>query len=384
VPRNSQRNPRQPEVRQQEDKKPGPLMAFFGPFIGKGTNQKTSDKKESKKPKQSNDNYAGNRNKVLLIRVVGGFVIGIVLLSGARALFFPSKGPTKAAVAAVAQESVGYTGFPSSMGDGVALSFTQVFLTYSTQDDSDLRKAQLEQFTTAALSDLMSISNKSVSPTDANSTEIKVIKQSIVVGPYVVTSKNVDATHAIVTTAAKLDDNSWVYLSIPLVYDKVTNNVTVNGVPTFVPAVKAAKTVDSSAYDVSWSSDDALSNSYKPSLALYLEAWANSDSTALSPYLAAKSGSDDGASLEARQGLGGSVSLEKTDDLTDLNVEAVDPSVGDVNVRRMQFTVNWTAPNGLIYPQVYRGTIQYSTDTKRWLIKDIKNASLVSGVGVDE
>lgn len=337
--------------------------------------------KSKAKPK-TRGNFAGDRRKVLAIRTVVIIIAVIIAFNGIKNIVAPNSGPTRDQVTAAAQQSVGYTKFPTDQGGGVALGFTKAFLNYTnTAAAKDARQKQLLNYAPAnvvsAIDPSFGSSNTGGTPsgtpsgTDnppATSAEGAAVKpQAITDGPYLVGSKNVDDTHGVFTTMSKLNDTTWVYLQIPMLYSPSDNSLAVSGYPTFIPPTAVSRVTDGDL-KAPWTADTAVAEVFQPDLINYLTAWASSNKDVISRYLAPD------ATLASKTGLGGTVSYYK---LTDLVVETKDKTTNaDLNSRRAEFTVIWSdSINQVNYTQRYRLNIKY--DGKRWYIQDIQNSALI-------
>lgn len=337
--------------------------------------------KAKPKPK-TRGNFAGDRKKVLAVRTVVIIIAVIIAFNGIKNIVAPNSGPTRDQVTVAAQQSVGYTKFPTSEGEGVALGFTKAFLNYTnTAAAKDARQKQLLNYTPAnvvsAIDPSFGSTDTGVTPsgvpsgTDnppaANAEGAAVKPQTITDGPYLVGSKNVDDTHGVFTTMSKLNDTTWVYLQIPMLYNPSDNSLAVSGYPTFIPPTAVSRVTDGDL-KAPWTADTAVADVFQPDLINYLTAWASSNKDVISRYLAPD------ATLASKTGLGGTVSYHK---LTDLVVESKDKTTSsDLNSRRAEFTVIWSdSINQVNYTQRYRLNIKY--DGKRWYIQDIQNSALI-------
>jgi hypothetical protein len=336
------------------------------------TNKK-GKKKKGKPAKPAGGNWAGDRKKVLAIRLVTGGLLAFLVLVGLKSMFIPPTVPSRDDVAAVAQAALGQTGFPSTEGEGVATGFTRTFLSYTP--DQAGREARAIKMLNYAPENVVKLIDPNFGTTINDQQEEVPVTQTVTDGPYLIDSESIDATHAVFTTLTQVNNSKWIYLQVPMLYNPDNNTLAVSGYPTFVPPTDVAKVPETEAVP-QWSNDDEVEKSFSSDLTNYLKAWAGSDRDLISRYI------DDDATLNAKTGLGGTVEFNRLDDLSIELVED-DSVTQNPNERRAQANVTWVDPlNSVTYSQAYRLTIRKIDD--RWYVHDIKNSALVSGANVDD
>ena len=336
--------------------------------------EKTPNKK-GQEPKE--DKYAGERRKVLYIRLVAGGVAAIIGIAGLQAIFMPNTGPSKAQVVAAAQEAVNYTGFPTVSGEQFSIDFARAYFNYNSQDQNRLTNLSkfaspdlLKQIDVQPLSSQEYDAQKKVGSPDYSQA---AFSQSVTYGPYVVATNNLTATSAVFTVKVGLNSGSVLYLDVPVKYDPQAYSLTLAGPPSFSKPIQnqgAGATKDQWTATFPSGTDDTIAASFQPDLQRYLTAWAASDSTTISRFVL------DQASDNAKRGLQGAVQF---DQIISLSVEAADPSnPSTATERRVEVNVMWLDPKtNTRYPQEYRMLIGLNSD-KKWAVYDIENFYLLN------
>lgn len=348
------------ETKKTRKKKQG----FFSPPPKKSNTQPVKEKK-----------YDGERKKILYVRLVAGSVAAIIAITGLNATFNPSKGPTKEMMMSAAQEALNYTGFPTLSGEQFAMDFSRAYFNFDSKDQT--REESLSRF---ASDDLISqIDIETVSAQEYDSVKKEditysdyVVTQSISYGPYVVSSKNIDAKNAIFTTKVGLKSGTVVYLDVPVKYDPDNYALTLAGPPSFSKPIQNQGTTMIDEWTVTFEggNDDDIAESFESDLQAYMSAWALSDSTLINRLVLEK------ATDNARKGLQGAVIFNK---IVELHIEPLDESRPSTETsRRVEVRVMWEDPTtGLRYPQQYRMLIGLNPDNK-WAVYDIQNFSVLN------
>lgn len=366
--------PALPEQKGKKQKK-----GFFAP-----PPKKEVQPKGTKKPspaKQARDNqYAGERKKVLWIRLVAGSVAVIIAVAGVQAIIGGESGPSRAQVQAAAKEAVNYTGFPTTSGEQFALDFAKAYFNYDSTDST--RLTTLQRFASKELASQIDIQilsaaeYEAIKKMDVAYSSIK-ITQTIAYGPYVVSSKNITAESAVFTVKVGLASDKdaspkVVYLDVPVKYDPKNYSMILAGPPSFSKPIQNQGSVTKDEYTIDFEggSDDALEKSINGDLSAYLKAWAESDQVIVNSFTLPT------ATDNAKKGLQKTVIFNK---ILDLKIQPFDAnSPNTERGRRAEVNVLWEDPKtGLRYPQQYRLLIGKNPEDK-WTVQDIENFAVVN------
>jgi hypothetical protein len=373
--------------------------------------------KESKKkaPAKKTSSFAGDRKKVLWARVLVFGVTGMLVLAGVTSFLpkssglAPGDGPL---ILSKVREDLGVTDFPTRMGEGWALGFTEAYLNYDPEkreerftklaqyapegiiEEIDMRIATPEEIAQLGTdvdaapegeegTEGTEETGEDAPPVDSDTVVPGLGKQVVTDGPYLVRSVMISGGEdAIFTTKTQINDKSWIYMEVPVKYDAETRGMSISGSPTFVQPISPIEIPMNTYSTEQWTSvDDEVRDEVIDDLRNYMQAWAASDEAAIGRYTLKENGKDV-ATLEALTGLGGQVVYMSTGDLT---VEGKslpeDPSSADqkdFNTRQARMEVRWLEPtSGVTYVQTYELTIQYANDN--WFVKDIKNIATSAG-----
>jgi Conjugative transposon protein TcpC len=336
-------------------------LSVLQKLVGKNTNQKKANKR---------GNFAGERRKILIIRIVVVVVLGVLVINGVKNIVAPATGPTRDQVIAAAQEAVGFTDFPVSEGQGLALGFTTAFLNYSpTPEDRESRAQRLLNYAPETVVNSIEPAFGTKILEGSEGEEVQV-SQTITDGPYLVGSRSIDDTNAVFTTVSEVNNTTWLYLDIPVRFDAELNALAVSASPSFVPATGVLKVTEA---DMSpqWVADTVAAGDFEADLTNYLTAWAASESDVIGRYITPE------PSLAAKTGLGGVVEFSRLNSLT---IESLDDTDPNVNTRRAEVSVTWKdAISNVSYPQSYRLVINYNETESKWSVDEIQNSSLISG-----
>lgn len=335
--------------------------------------------KKQKQPKQQKPvpekSYDGERKKLLWIRIIAGAVAGIILIAGVKAIFLPSSGPSRAQVEAAAQESVNYTGFPTVSGEQFALDFSRIYFNYTTNDQE--RQAALLNFASEQLLDKIDVEMVSAAEYDAEKAagapEYRdyTVTQSIVYGPYIVATENIDENIAVFTVKVGLSSGSVMYYDVPVKYDPENYALTLAGPPSFVQPNQNKGESSPEEYTVDFGSGDKeIQDDFRSDLEEYLSAWGQSNDTIVNRYLV------EGATDNAKRGLQNAVTFKS---LSSFLVEPYDEASARTETqRRVEITVIWEDPaTGLQYPQQYRMLLALNQDND-WSVYDIQNFAILN------
>lgn len=364
----------QQQVQQQVPQQPQGEQPATGK---KGKNKRTKNVPAAKANKPVKEKtYAGERKKVLYIRLVAGSVAAIIAVAGCKAIFIPDSGPTKEMVMSAAQEAVNYTGFPSASGEQFSIDFAKAYFNFNSEG-SEERIASLERFASPELVKQINITILSpaeyaaVQKSGSSYSDYKVT-QNITYGPYVVATNNLDEKNAVFTVKVGLETGTVVYLDVPVKYDPGNFSLTLAGPPSFSKPIQnqgeAKKDEWTSVFE--GGGDDEIQKSIQSDLEAYLSAWALSDSTIINRYIL------DSATDNAKRGLQESVRFNQ---IISLQVEPQsDDRPSTANSRRVEINVMWEDPvTSLRYPQQYRMLIGLNQEGK-WAIHDIENFSVLN------
>ena len=320
-----------------------------GSRSGKRNTGKTKPAKQPRAKKPSN--FSGNRKWILIIRIIAATVAAILLISGAKAIFFPPTFPGQAVVLGAVKKNLGITGFPTAAGEGFVSSFSREYLTITPKESSKKTEA-LKQYTIDVLATSI------VSSTDDN------LAQTVTQGPIISGVESVDDNNAIYTVAAQLNGTRWVYFNVPVYYDKNANGFLVSGTPAFIaPPVKAADPKKPNDYE----NDTKLANDVTSNIQGFFQAWATSNKEGLGRYMTTD------APETAKIGLNNTFTFVS---VSDIRVESKGSTDPKPNSRKAQATVIWADPANpkITYRQTYNLEL-YKQPDERWYIANIEGGA---------
>lgn len=161
-----------------------------------------------------------------------------------------------------------------------------------------------------------------------------------------------------------LSTGTTLYVDVPIYYNPTINGMAVSAPLSIMPSVGTAK-VPADNHNIAWNEDKQVQDTLKPDLEKYLQAWAASDETSISRYIAKDS------NLNTKLGLSGSVQFVRLDSLK-VQAAATD-GTGNPNIRQAYASVIWQDSNnkGMTYNQAYLLTIKQ--DSGRWYINNIES-----------
>lgn len=323
---------------------------------------KSVKEKTQKRPRKKETNsFSGNRKVVLIVRIAAGVVGGVIIFSGLNSIFFPPNFPTPNQVIAKVKEGLNITGFPTQKATGFVINFTEAYFTvdpnnYGTRDDvlSQYISENLLQetdlvFNRAAISD--------------NPNE-KPLGQSIVGVPAIVSTYSIDDNNAVFTVQVTLSTGTTMYVDIPVYWNPDNNGMAISAPMSLVPAIGLTKIPQDNLL-TEWNNDKDVVEAFEADLKKYLEAWSASDETSINRY------TTDKATLMAKLGLGGTVQLER---LENLEVEGVTETTTDPKTRNARISVVWKDANNpaFTYKQSYMLVIKQKPDEK-WYVDNINS-----------
>jgi hypothetical protein len=378
------------EVEEEEPQKKG----FFS--SGKKPTKKGKKGAENKtKSGPTKSQFAGDRRKVLIARVVVFSILGILILSGISSFLPKQSGLTTSdgpLIISKVRENLGVTDFPKTAGEGMALGFSQTYLNYDSAS-REARATKLGEYVSTAIlnnidirpasADEIAAANATVAPVEGEELSTAPsttgpATQTVTEGPYLIKSTMLKYGEAAVfTTKTEVNGNTWLYMQVPMFYDKTKGTLSVSGSPTFVNPINVAA-VPQSEYTLGWTGDRVIEDLVRDDLSGYMRAWAASDTTTIERLTIKKDGKN-AATSEALTGLNGSVKLVRMSDLSVEQKPALKPDSSDeekagFNTRQAQITVLWLEPqSGTAYSQNYRLVLQYANDD--WFIADIQNVT---------
>ena len=339
-----------------EDSEPIAKSGWFPAPTKNGKKGKSAPVKNSKRNAR-----AGGRWKLLAVRYTVWGVMGLVFLLGIMRIVNPNPVSLSAITDSV-KTAIGQNGFPMDAGQQMASRFAAAYLNYDANLKTQ-RQDILEGYLAPGASGDFTYS-QSDNPT---------YTQKVTDGPYLATNPYlVDASHVTFTFSVQVsnaetgkkdaDGNlrppTWVYLTVPMVADKL-GNVAVAGAPAFVSAPPLADKVDSIAGKV----DEKATASAKPFIKQYLTDWAkSSQATPVQDNLVRKA-----STQAARIGLGGTVTLKN-----DPEVVVLVSAPTDV-YQKADVTVTWVTSTGMSMTQDYELTLEYADS--HWYAIDIVGAN---------
>jgi hypothetical protein len=382
---------RKTEVEEEEPKKKG----FFSASKKPAKKGKNKDKDSSVKVGSGKSQFAGDRRKVLIARVVVFSILGILIVSGIASFLPKQSGLTTSdgpLIISKVRENLGVTDFPKTAGEGMALGFSKTYLNYDSAS-REARATKLGEYVSTAIlnnidirpasADEIAAANATVAPAPGEELSTSPsttgpATQTVTEGPYLIKSTMLKYGEAAVfTTKTEVNGNTWLYMQVPMFYDKTKGTLSVSGSPTFVNPINVAA-VPQSEYTLGWTGDRVIEDLVRDDLSGYMRAWAASDTTTIERLTIKKDGKN-AATSEALTGLNGSVKLVRMSDLSveqkpALKADSSDEEKAGFNTRQAQITVLWLEPqSGTAYSQNYRLVLQYANDD--WFIADIQNVT---------
>ena len=346
----------------------------------KGRSSKLKRKNNSKNLKTAKGSaYSGKRRNVFIARIAIFAILALLVGNGVMNMVPKGSGLTASdgpLIISKVRENLNISDFPRTKGEGTALAFTNTYLNYTPEtreeraealkifapekvlSQNEIRPATEQELTAAGL------------PVGVDTT-VQVVSE----GPYVVSSLMFKGgTAALITTMSQINNGEWIYLQIPMYYNKDNGNVTVSGPITFGPPngtteVPANETTDT------WNDNKEISSSIKEDISTYMIAWAASDTTNIERYLVKEDGKV-AATLEARKGLGGSVQVLSVSSLTVQDKkkpeEETAAAMADYNTRQAEVKVMFLDPSSnMVYQQTFRMVLKYVNED--WFVEDIRN-----------
>lgn len=386
-----QSDPQQQYVSSQQEFSPKGKSSVF-----KATKNTKSQKKSSKpEPTAKKPGaFSGDRKKVLIARITIFSMLGILVFAGLGS-FMPKSSGLSASdgplIISKVKESLNVTDFPRTAGEGMAIGFTKTYLNY----DSTTREQRITDLSSyAGLNileniDIRPATEQEFAAARANTTNSAPVTgngtQTVTDGPYLVDSVMLKGGEAAVfTTKSKINNGSWIYMQVPMFYDKTSGALSVSGSPVFVSPIGVAE-VPSKEYEITWNGDQKAQDAISEDMFNYMKAWAASDDPNIQRFTKKDNKGKSVATLSALQGLNNSVQLVSVDNISveakpELKTDSSATEKTDFLLRQAQITVTWLEPNsGMIYTQTYYLQIEYLAGD--WFVKDIKNVS--SGINRD-
>lgn len=359
---------------------------FFSPRPPK--NPKKSSSRQNKKTA-----FSGRRRNVIIARILVFGLAGALMIAGVLSFLPKSSGLTasdKPLIISAVRENLNFTDFPRTTGEGFASAFASAYLNYNPETikertelltnfvDPDIlpkidtRPASAEEIATAN-------TNNPTSGTAVPAPPGTITTQTVTDGPYVVgTLMYKGGNAAMYTIMAEINNSNWIFMQIPMYYDKNTGGLSVSGSLTFSPPI-VSTTVPEWENSVPWQeSDQEVENKISSDLSEYIKAWAASDQTNIDRFLVKKDGKIL-ATRSAQQGLNSTVKVISVDKL---NVESKPPlpdgataeEQDNFNTRQANVTVTFLEPtSNMVYKQDYRLVLKYVNQD--WFIQDINNTS---------
>jgi hypothetical protein len=348
--------------------------------------------------------YTGDRKKVLLARIAVFGILGVLVLAGLSS-FVPKASGLSASdgplIIQKVKENLGITDFPATTGEGIALGFSKVYLGYnpedrdtrynlllgyapegvlSTIDPSVASAIQLEAAN--AVIEAPSTDEETDATTDPSAPTNAIATpqtgaQSVTDGPYLVRTVMIQGGEsAIFTTKTQVNNKTWIYMEIPMLYNAEEATVTVSSSPTFVKPIGTGS-IPASQYATGWNNDDSVVSAMEDDMTNYMRAWGAGDESTLDRFIV-KDGGEVLSTPEAYQGLDGTVRLVNVTAFSvemkpALDEETTSTERADFYNRDARVTVTWLEPeSGLVYTQTYQLELRYVNNG--WFIQDIHNS----------
>lgn len=336
---------------------------------GRGKGKRT--KPAAKKKANGDNNYAGGRRNIVIVRwvIIGIFIVLAGL--GIKAVVAPPEFPTPNQILGVVDKNLGYTAFPRDEGNTFVLGFAELYL--NGPADANSNTARLEGLNRYAPSNIVDQMSTNYSNTDWRITE----------GPYINQVTYTDDSSALFNVAARVNEGLWIYIDVPVFYNKDTQAFAISGIPGIVAAPNLTEIP---GWPTSWQADDDVLASTQLDLERFFQAWGQPGEYDLPAY------STTDASLAVKQGLNNgaiyqSIAFaEVSSPLDELN-----PTTSP---REVRIEVVWgypetsrpdekgeTAPSLITFKSTYSLLIFPASETNRWRVQDIK-AGIRSTTGV--
>lgn len=305
--------------------------------------------KKAKEDKVKGPNrFSGGRSGVVVVRVFAVMVVAVLMLAGGKSIFFPTQIPDPTTITNVVKKRLGVTNFPAENGQAFVASFTRL---YFTVDPANISSTDVyAPYMNSTLASNMTTSNGAAG------------KQTITEGPIISGIKSVDDENAIYTVGVKLSSGAnWVYVDVPVYYDKDKAGFAISGMPAFAPAPTKITAPQAGA---PFERDAKLADSVKASvMEQFFPAWAASTTAGINLVVLGD------ANSEAKIGLANAVKFVSIQDFT---VEIKQPGDVDETTRKAQATVIWASPTDakITYTQQYNMVLFRQPDN-RWYIKEL-------------
>lgn len=372
---------------------------------GRPVTPKVAKAAKSKPVKDPNkrSSYTGDRRKVLLARIAVFGILGILVLAGLSS-FIPKASGLSASdgplIIQKVKENLGITDFPATTGEGIALGFSKVYLGYNPTDRDtrynlllgyapesiltsiDPSIASQVQLAAAAESPEATPADPEAPATEVPVEPVAVVPtgiQSVTDGPYLVRTVMIQGGEsAIFTTKTQVNNKTWIYMEIPMLYNAENNTVTVSGSPTFVRPI-GTSSVPANQYTPKWNNDDTVVTAMDDDMTNYMRAWGAGNESTLDRFVV-KDGGKVLSTPEAYQGLDGTVRLVSVNEFTvelkpALEDSATSADRADFYTRDALTTVSWLeSGSGLVYSQTYQLELKYVNNG--WFIQDIHSSAI--------
>jgi hypothetical protein len=310
--------------------------------------------KQSKAEKAKGpSNFSGARSGVVVVRVFAIAVVTMLMLAGGKSVFFPTQIPDPTTITNVVKKRLGVTNFPTESGQAFVTSFAKLYLTV---DPANLNSTDVYgPYMSSTLASSMTASNGVAA------------KQTITEGPIISGVKSVDDSNAIYTVGAKLSSGAnWIYVDVPVYYDKDNVGFAISGMPAFAPAPTKITAPQAGA---PFERDSKLGDDVKASvMEQFFPAWAASNTAGINLVVLKD------ANSEAKIGLANSVKFVSIQDFTVEMKQSGDPAE---NTRKAQATVVWASPTDakITYTQQY-SLVLYRQPDNRWYIKQLTSGAI--------
>ena len=314
---------------------------------------RTRTKKRAPKPRtpkkpltakeKKQQEFAGGRWQIKALRYIILGLIAVLILVGLKTIIIGKKIPSTEQVASQVATNLGFTSFPTDAAQAFAIQFTDAYLTYDP-DHIEQRQEQLAYYTPNAANGDWGSQNDGT--------------QKVVAGPYVSgPAVQNDPEHATVRVSAEVTGNKWITLDIP-VYASPTGGLVIAGPPSYV----ANPTLTKDPGVARPPTDQVLSQEVATTLLPgFLTAWAASDSSTLTRYVAPD------AVQEALIGLNGEVTFKSLGE-TDI----WDSTTPQGTTRWGVVTVTWDAGTAGTVTQEYAVQLEQDPTTSQWSVRDIQ------------
>lgn len=384
---------------QVEDQDDEPKKGRRNSKPNKNSSKKSLKSKDSTKPKTP---YSGKRRNVIYARVAVFGLAGILMIAGVFSFLPKTSGLTasdKPLIISAVRENLNYTDFPRASGEGFAEAFTSVYLNYNPNDTKtrtalltnfvdpnvmkniDSRPATAEEVTTA------NTNTPSGATNSGQSTGVDIpapsTTQTVTDGPYVVGSLMYKGGNAAMfTVMSEVNNSNWVFIQVPMYYNKDTGGLSVSGSITFAPPISSTSVPAWEGSGSSWDeSDQEVKKLVESDIAEYAKAWTASDDTNIQRFLV----KEDGKVTATRNATEGLESRVKFIGISNFEVQAKEPlkedstaeDKADFYTRQASLTISFLEPSSnLVYSQQYRLVLEYVNQD--WFVKDINNVSTLT------